>query len=260
MEALSALSAQEAKGLRGLIFDLDDTVLDHGRLSEAAYAAMWQAKSSGLQLVACTGRPASWGELVALQWPVDAAVAENGAVAYIDQGRTCVRIDSGETADRERLLALAQQLLLGVPDAALATDNRGRMSDVTIDIGEYRKVGPEQIARMREQAEALGVRTTVSSVHLHLSFSSVDKASGTLAALKTLGAISSTALRYEFAFVGDSGNDAAAFAAFHTTVGVANVRRIARQLSVPPRFVCSAPMGAGFAELVAHLVRSRLAA
>ncbi|MFI5302573.1 MAG: hypothetical protein ACHREM_31165, partial [Polyangiales bacterium] len=59
------------------------------------------------------------------------------------------------------------------------------------------------------------------------------------------------------AFVGDSGNDAACFAAFKHTFGVANVARWVPRLSVPPRFVTSAEKGAGFAELAATLCRLR---
>ena len=58
-----------------------------------------------------------------------------------------------------------------------------------------------------------------------------------------------------YAFVGDSGNDAACFAAFRTTFGVANVRarRAAAHRASPPRYVAAAaPMGEGFADVAAR--------
>ena len=54
-----------------------------------------------------------------------------------------------------------------------------------------------------------------------------------------------------FAFAGDSGNDAACFAAFRTTFGVANVRASLARLSVTPRYVATRTMGEGFAEIAA---------
>ena len=67
MKPLAALSVEEARALRGVIFDLDDTVLDHGALTEIAYGALFRLREAGLRLVACTGRPAGWGEVLARQ-------------------------------------------------------------------------------------------------------------------------------------------------------------------------------------------------
>ena len=33
--------------LRGLLFDLDDTLLDHSQLSEAAYSALFRLREAG---------------------------------------------------------------------------------------------------------------------------------------------------------------------------------------------------------------------
>ena len=60
-----------------------------------------------------------------------------------------------------------------------------------------------------------------------------------------------------YAFVGDSGNDAACFAAFRTTFGVANVRASLGRLSVTPRYVASRAMGEGFAEIAAAILAHR---
>ena len=37
MKPLAALGADEARGLRGVLFDLDDTLLTHGLLTLPAY-------------------------------------------------------------------------------------------------------------------------------------------------------------------------------------------------------------------------------
>jgi hydroxymethylpyrimidine pyrophosphatase-like HAD family hydrolase len=65
------------------------------------------------------------------------------------------------------------------------------------------------------------------------------------------------AARVRCAFVGDSENDAACFAAFVTIVGVANVAPWVARLSLPPRYVTSGAMGEGFAELARTILAAR---
>ncbi|MBK9259057.1 MAG: HAD-IIB family hydrolase [Polyangiaceae bacterium] len=263
---LSALSNAEAKRLTGLVFDLDDTVLDHGALTEEAYSALFRMREAGLRLVACTGRPAGWAEVLLRQWPIDAAVAENGAVGLVKrtQHAGASRIETmfptnpdAMRAEREELLRLAHELVVRFPEAALADDNAARWTDVTIDIGEHRSVGAEVIAAMRSDARSRGVVTFVSSVHLHLSFTAGDKASGTLRLLQARFGESSETACSANAFVGDSGNDASAFSVFQTTFGVSNVTKYLSSLPDPPKFVMKNAMGAGFAELAKHLVALR---
>lgn len=264
MLPLARLSADEARRLRGVIFDLDDTLLDHGALGEAAYAALFRLRASGLRLIACTGRPAGWGEVIQRQWPLDATVVENGAIALVGDEAGSRRVVAWDPLDpetrrarRRGLLDLAAELVARFPEAALADDNDARRTDVTIDIGEHRRVPPEAIAAMQRLAADRGVRTVVSSVHLHLTLEPEDKASGTIRLLVHRFGEDATAARSRYAFIGDSGNDAAPFAAFTLTFGVANVRGPAMRLSVPPRFVTDEPMGQGFAAFAARLVALR---
>jgi hypothetical protein len=268
-EGIEALSRDEARGLSGVVFDLDDTLLDHGALTEVAYAALFRLRAMGLRLVACTGRPALWGEIVLRQWPIDAAVAENGAVALVKEppsaGASTARIAvvfpadaEAQRARRGELVAFAEELVRRFPDAALADDNGARWTDVTIDIGEHRRVRPEDVRAMRQEASARGLSTLASSVHLHLAAEATDKARGTFGLLAARFGEDEVRARQANAFVGDSGNDAAAFAAFATTVGVANVRSYLMNLPVLPRYVTQASMGRGFAEFASRLMTLRV--
>jgi HAD superfamily hydrolase (TIGR01484 family) len=280
LRPLSDLPVEAAQRLSGVIFDLDDTLLDHGELTEIAYSALFRLRDAGLRLVACTGRPAGWAEVVARQWPIDAAIGENGAVAYgrgeggvveggvvegdmereaaagfgeARKGNGGLANKAARLSRRERLFELANELLECFPLAALADDNNLRLTDVTIDIGEHRRVPSSDTLQMRAIARERGVRTLQSSVHLHLSLQALDKASGTVRVLRERFGEDPTRARSRYAFVGDSGNDAASFAAFSATFGVANVRAHLGRLPVPPRYVASAPMGRGFAEIAARL-------
>lgn len=261
MRPLAALEREEARALDGLVVDLDDTVLDHGLLTERAYAAVFRAREAGLPIVVATGRPLGWAEVVARTWPIDGAIAENGAVAARREGSRLVRVDAlsdeARSERRARLLALAETLVARFPSAALADDNALRRTDVTIDVAEARAVPAAEVRALVALAREAGVRTTVSSVHLHLSYDTHDKASGTIAYLLATRGVDPTRARSRWAFVGDSGNDAPCFAAFRTSFGVANVREHLAQLSVAPSYVAPEPRGQGFAAIVETLARLR---
>ncbi len=255
MQPIVRLPLNEKRALRGLLFDLDDTVLDHGKLSEAAYSALFRLKEAAFTLICVTGRPAAWAELICRQWPVDAAVAENGALAYMLVNGRPRCIDSLSKAQREerraRLESIVQTFREEFDDIPFATDTALRVSDATFDIGEYVSIPPERVAFAMERAKALGASGTRSSVHLHLSLDKHDKASGTLALLRREFGAESTRARFEYAFIGDSENDQSCFAAFRTTIGVKNLRG---RPSLLPRYQTEAARGQGFAEAAAVLV------
>jgi len=261
MRPLASLPHDVASGLDGLLFDLDDTVLTHGVLTREAYDAIWSLHEAGLKLVAVTGRPSGWGEVVARQWPIDGAVTENGAVHVVREGHGVSILFDGsaeEVAERRaRLDALIATVARAMPTVRLADDNHARRSDIAWDINERDHLPTERVEELAAIVVAAGARTTRSSVHLHASFERDDKASGVVRFLGSRFGVDAGRALWRYAFVGDSGNDAACFSAFHTTVGVANVASYVRTLSVPPRYVSAAPRGAGFAELARALLAAR---
>ncbi|MBX3216979.1 MAG: HAD hydrolase family protein [Labilithrix sp.] len=261
MRPLADLGREEARGLTGLLFDLDDTVLTHGVLEREPYDALWELRGAGMKLVAVTGRPSGWAEVLVRQWPIDGAVTENGAVFVVREGRGVRVLLDGSPAEvaerRARLDALVSEVRAALPAIELADDVHGRRSDVAWDIGERAEVPPSDVAELARLVVAAGARTTRSSVHLHASFERDDKASGATRFLRErFGEDPGRALG-RWGFAGDSSNDAACFAAFRTTFGVANVRQFVPKLSVPPRFVARAERGAGFAEIARALVALR---
>ncbi|MBL9021161.1 MAG: HAD family phosphatase [Myxococcales bacterium] len=261
LRALSELSAEQARSVEWLAFDLDDTLLDHGRLGLEAFAALHALAAGGVRLVAATGRPSGFAEVVARQWPVTAAIAENGAVAWTrdETGRVRVSDDTSDelrVARRAELLAIAAEVRERFPEIDLADDNWARRTDVSLDIGEHRRVPPDTVEAARALASSLGARTFASSVHVHLTFDASDKATGFAALVRRLG-FDAASIVPNAAFVGDSGNDAPAFAAFGLTFGVANVRTHLSKLPVPPMFVSPSEMGTGFAEIARRLLELR---
>lgn len=258
MRPIHDITSDEARRLSGVLFDLDDTLLDEGILTLPAYAALWSLRDNGMHAVGVTGRPSAWADLLARQWPVDGVIAENGAVSHHREGVRVVVTDSCSVADRKRrrarLAEIAAEVARRCPELEPTGDVDGRVSDYTFDIGERRSVPGERVAEIAEIAEALGARTVRSTVHLHLTLDGDDKASGAVRFIGTHFGLDATAGRSRFAFIGDSQNDEACFSGFETTIAVKN---LSGRPTVAPRYVTSAERGAGFAEAVRTLISHR---
>jgi HAD superfamily hydrolase (TIGR01484 family) len=258
MQPLERLSQAEARALRGLLFDLDDTFLDRGRLGATAYASLFRLKQLGMGLIAVTGRSAGWGAVLARQWPVDAVVSENGAVALQRVDGRVVRVDGADSAERDRrrarLAEIAGVIARDLPDFAPSEDCSLRLSDYTFDIGEERTIARDRVDQAVELAHRLGARTLRSTVHLHLTLDGDDKASGAVRLLRGLFDLDPTAARARWAFIGDSENDESCFAAFHTTIGV---RNLSGRPSISPRFMTRGERSEGFIELTRVLGERR---
>jgi len=261
LKALSLLSKTEAARLSGVLFDLDDTFLDGGILTEVAYAALFRLRRAGLRLVAVTGRPSGWGDVLARQWPLHAVVTENGAVALHRDGGVVARWEKADEATRRsrriRIAGAFEELRQRFPEVRMSDDSYARTSDLALDVGESQRLPADVIAAIEAAARALGMRTFVSSVHLHLTLDPFDKATGTVAFLADRFGEDATSSRHRYAYVGDSANDGACFYAFATSFGVANIRSSLPRLSVPPRYIAQAEKGKGFAEIADRILALR---
>lgn len=258
MQPIERAQATRFAKLQGLIFDLDDTFLDRGELKAASYQALSDLHAAGLTLVVATGRPAGWGEVLARMWPVDAVVTENGAIAHVrTEGQVhCIDELAGalRAQTRDALERIAAEVEREFPELERTDDARARISDITYDVGEYRKLSRDVVETASERARALGARTTVSSVHLHLTLDPHDKATGCLYVLRTRLGLDTTKARMTFGFIGDSGNDAPCFAAFPTSIAVSN---FSGRPSVTPKFVTKGARGAGFIEAARLILAAR---
>jgi len=251
---------RDAHRFRGLLFDIDDTLSTEGRLTAQAYTAMERLKNAGKILVPVTGRPAGWCDHIARMWPVDAVVGENGAFYFRhSQGKLIRRFHDDEQtrADhRSRLQAIGQRIFDQVPGCALASDQPYRETDLAIDFCEDVPPLPLEAAeRIAALMRAAGLTAKISSIHVNGWFGSYDKLATTKQLFAEIFKCSPAQLLREFAFIGDSPNDAPMFAWFDCSVGVANISRFSGQIETPPKYVTRGAAGAGFAELAARLLR-----
>jgi HAD superfamily hydrolase (TIGR01484 family) len=259
LRPIRELDPQVCRALIGVVFDVDDTVTRGGTLEETAYSALFRLREAGLKLVAVTGRPLGFAELMARMWPIDMAVGENGAgyLRLTAAGLKAGYYASFEARARhaETLARLRERIAAEAPWAQLTDDSWARRCDVAWDVGERVQLPAAQIEVLRELIEASGARCLVSSVHAHAHLGDYDKANGVARACEAeLGA---SFAPERWLFIGDSGNDAAAFAYFPSSAGVANVREHLARLPVPPRYVSEADRGRGFAEIARVVLEHR---
>ena len=256
---MSPLAELDPRGVRALLFDIDDTFSTAGKVTAQAYGALERLQAAGTRTVAATGRPAGWCDHIARMWPVDAVVGENGAFYFRHAGgrlhRQYHESDEARARHRERLTRLAHEIVAAVPGCAIAADQPYRETDLAIDYCEDVPPLPlseaERIAALMRTA---GLHAKVSSIHVNGWLGDYDKLVMSRRLFRDEFSIDLERERAAVVYVGDSPNDAPMFEFFPRSVGVANVARFVGLLSAPPKYVTSASSGAGFAEVVAHLL------
>ncbi len=275
MLPLSQWPVEERRNIIGVFTDIDDTLTTHGAITADALLALADLKAAGLHVIPITGRPVGWGEMFAKTWPVDALVAENGGVAWVDQKNTKNSSQFGiqpayllpkvlskvyqnnafiraeNSFKMQKIAALVTSKIQGVD---VSKDSAGRETDLAFDYNEFANLSPETVHQVVELLQSQGMETTVSSIHIHGCFGHFDKWTGAQWIVRELFQRDLAAELDQWVFVGDSGNDQAIFQHFTHSVGVANIRRFESQLTYLPRYITPSERGAGFAEVVKMLL------
>jgi HAD superfamily hydrolase (TIGR01484 family) len=265
---------ESRRNLVGVFTDIDDTLTTHGSITPDALQALADLKAAGLIVIPITGRPIGWcapfmAGTDAPAWPVDAMVAENGAVAFLHQIGLQPPSDMREklsklyqqdaatlAANRVRMQQVADKVLRDVPGVQLTRDGGGRETDLAFDYNEFAHLTPTQVQQVLAVLQAAGMHTTVSSIHIHGCFGDFNKWMGACWIFRELFGRDLAQELDRWAFVGDSGNDQAMFQHFTHSVGVANVAQFADQMQHLPRYVAPSARGAGFAEVAAAILAS----
>lgn len=271
MKALKTWPAHDRQHITGVFTDIDDTLTTDGAITPDALQALGDLKAAGLHVIPITGRPVGWSEPFALRWPVDAIVAENGAVALLSSQIGRQPLTSGREqlsklyqqdaptrlANYARMQQVARRVMQDVPGAVLSEDSPGRETDIAIDHSEFAHLPPAQIAQAVQIMQSEGMNATVSSIHINGWFGAHNKLEGARWIARELFGRDLDSEMDRWVYVGDSTNDQLMFEAFAYSVGVANIRRFEAELNHKPRYITDGERGAGFAEVAAALLAAR---
>jgi HAD superfamily hydrolase (TIGR01484 family) len=250
-------------GLVGVLTDIDDTLTTEGAVTSDVLQALDALRAAGLHVIPITGRPVGWSAPFALQWPVDAIVAENGAVALTQASqpgvlrKIYVQDETLRAANYARMQQVAARIEREIPGASISQDSPGRETDIAIDHSEFTHLPPATIARVVDVMRQEGMNATVSSIHVNGWYGDHNKLSGARWIVRELLARELDAEIDRWAYVGDSTNDVLMFERFPHSIGVANIRRFEDQLAFKPRYVTEGERGAGFAEVVRAILEAK---
>lgn len=262
MLPLSDWPAAERAHIHGVFTDIDDTLTRDGAIEPAALAALAALRRAGIAVYAITGRPVGWslpfvhGEA---PWPVDAIVAENGAVGLqhsTTQGLRKLYQQDARTrqANFTRMQAVLDQIEKEVTGARRSQDSAGRETDIAIDHSEFTHLPQHAIDEVVRVMQGAGMTATVSSIHINGWFGTHSKLTGARWIVRKLWGRDLDDEIDRWVYVGDSTNDQVMFEHFPHSVGVANIRRFEALLTHPPRYITPSERGAGFAEMTRHLL------
>ena len=257
MLPLSQWRPADRRGLIGVFTDIDDTLTTDGAITPDALQALADLQAAGLHVIPITGRPVGWSVPFAAAWPVDAIVAENGALALRAASKLYQQDEATRLANFTRMHNVAARVLREVPGTALAQDSAGRETDIAIDHSEFTQLPPERIAQVVQLLQSEGMNATVSSIHINGWFGAHNKWEGARWIVRELFGRDLGAEIDRWAYVGDSTNDQLMFEAFAHSIGVANIRRFEAQLTHKPRYITAGERGAGFAEVACAILAAR---
>lgn len=275
MQTLTDWPLAARRCVTGVFTDIDDTLTTGGAITPDALAALVALKAAGFTVIAITGRPVGWSLPFVSAWPLDAIVAENGAVLLRFQHqissmskrlmpsmllKTYFENTAIRRANAARLAHAAARVLRDIPQSRLAQDSPGRETDLAIDHSEFAHLSPAQTNAVVDVLHSEGLHATVSSIHINGWLGAYSKLTGAHWAVQTLLGRDLALETDRWVFVGDSTNDQLMFEAFDNSVGVANVRRFEAPLAALkrlPRYITLGKRGAGFAQVAHALLDAR---
>lgn len=262
MKAPRPLREADLSQVDAVFTDVDGTLTTHHRLASGTVRALEQLGERGVPVVLVTGRPAGWAEAWARTLPVAGVIAENGGLSFVRRSEGRLRKaywepPAARLRNRARLVREVGRALAEVPGARLSMDSVYTEVDLAIDYNEDAKLGEAGALALERWLVARGITAVRSSVHVNCWVGRFDKAKAVRRFLRLAWGRAALERLERYVYVGDSFNDAPLFAAFPTSVGVANVADVLDRLTHAPAFITRAREGRGFEELARAVLRAR---
>ena len=262
LKPLSSWPLFEREKIVGVFTDIDDTLTTSGAITNDALEALKELKEAGFIVIPITGRPVGWSLPFVSIWPVNAIVAENGAVALLhdatqNQARKIYQQDlATRTHNFQEMQRIAQRVLNEIPGTVMAQDSLGRETDIAFDHSEFHKLTTDQIKQVVSLLQQEGMTATISSIHINAWFGDHNKWHGAQWILKELTGRDLNQELDQWVYVGDSTNDQVMFEHFTHSVGVANIKRFEKELKHLPKYITEQERGAGFAKVAQALLQT----
>ena len=245
----SGLSEEEKESIEIVVSDVDDTITKNGKLYPNALQSLWKLKRMGKMIILLTGGSAGWSDVYIRQWPVDAVIAESGAVILAHgKGGSIVykfnpMIDPLFKKKKDSLMKLTAGL-------QLSTDQYARLYDIAYD---KKCLSPEEMKTLKGMITASGGKWSESSIHINVSFGNYNKRSSLIFFLDALYDIKADRIRSHGVYLGDSLNDDDLFGFIPLSIGMHSVEDNREAFRNLPKYITAGYGGDGFMEFVTSL-------
>jgi HAD superfamily hydrolase (TIGR01484 family) len=257
MKKFHCIDESAMYGIKYILCDIDDTITTEGKLTAEAYQSLWNLKNAGYSVIPVTGRPAGWCDMIIRQWPVDAVIGENGAfVNYFEnnQLKTYTHPLTYPGDIREKLCKIRDEVIKVIPEARISKDQFARVYDLAIDFNEDPPfLGLDTAEEIRKICVGMGAEAKISSIHVNTWYGQYNKLSMTKLFFEEV--LNEDKIKERVMYFGDSPNDEPMFEFFPMSCGVANILVFENTLEHMPSYVSTEKSGAGFTEIVSHMLR-----
>jgi len=271
-KSLSSLSMAQAKSIKWLFTDVDDTLTWQGALPLESMIALNKLSAAGVRVVPVTGACAGWCDQIAKLWPVHGVIGENGAFWMQKNSngfstQATIALDTMKQ-QQHKLIEQLNILLLDYPDIGFANDQPFRYCDVAINLSQDREPISADICRelmakiTKLTIDGHPVNATESSIHLNVWVGNHSKRLTTEKYLlhNALSNKLDEAINLnEIVYIGDSLNDESMFKWLPMTFGVRNIEPLLSRFKAKPTYITSKNGGYGFAELAEVIVEAKKA-
>lgn len=241
---------EKVEDIKYIISDVDDTITKNGKLLPHALDALYKLKASGRTIVLLTGGSAGWSDTYIRQWPVDAVIAESGAVFLgYSKGGEITSIINPEI-QQDKALKLRRKLMEYTSAYPFSSDQFARVFDVAYD---KKKMSNAEKTALKNILTLFGASFSESSIHINAWFGDYNKKSSLRYFMTNVLSISEEEYLEKGMYIGDSLNDEPLFGYFPLSVGMHSVEDMKSSFKELPTYISQYGGGDGFFEVAAFL-------
>lgn len=242
---------EDKERLQIVISDVDDTITKNGKLYPDVLEAMWRVKASGRTIVLVTGGSVGWSDAYLRQWPVDAVIAESGAVMICHGKDEDVVQIINPVINKEEVFSKRRLLLEKTEGLPLSSDQCARVFDIAYD---KKKMNEYEIKALKSTLTLYGASWAESSIHINAWFGDYDKQKSLEYFFQGPLDISKEEYMEHSIYCGDSFNDQPLFKYIPTSIGMHTVAERRDEFETLPTYITDGGPGDGWCQMAKALL------
>lgn len=249
----TGFTEEERQRIKYIISDVDDTITRNGKLYPLVLDALYRAKISGHSIILLTGGSVGWADGYIRQWPVDAVIAESGAVLLCHNRDGSINSLINPSIKQDEVMKKRRKLIEYTAPYPFSSDQCVRIFDVAYDKA---KMSPSEIVALKNILTMFGASWAESSIHINAWFGNYSKKSALNHFMSNALSISEEEYLEKGIYMGDSFNDQPLFEYFPLSIGMHTVEERRDEFEFLPEYITEGTSGDGWVEMVNSLVEN----